>query len=104
MGTEILWRLWPALGIAICSVLLFFIGRAYEASKMKGLKDELKRLRNWKESSKALCEKLKDGKRQSDYLSIDLNKFKRAKRLSPLRGKKSESQFEIVTQGNPKNA
>lgn len=91
MGTEILWRLWPTLGIAICGVLLFFIGRAYEASKMKGLKSELKRLRNWKESSKALCEKLKDGKDQSNYLPTDLNNFKRGKHLSPLREKKPGS-------------
>jgi len=91
--------LWTIACVAFVAVALFFIGRAYEASKTK---DELKRLRNWKEATKGLCEKLKDGNDQGDYLPVDLSKFKRAKRLTSSKKGKPGPQYEIVTQGNPR--
>jgi len=42
MGSEILWRLLSVLFILIVCAVFFFLGRAYEGSKMKGLRDELK--------------------------------------------------------------
>ena len=61
MTSEILWRLLSVLFILIVCAVFFFLGRAYEESRMKGLKDELKTLRN----------KLKDGEdmeERGDYL------------------------------------
>jgi len=42
MGSEILWRLLNVLFILIVCAVFFFLGRAYEGSRMKDHKDELK--------------------------------------------------------------
>jgi len=76
MGSEILWRLLSVLFILIVCVVFFFLGRAYEGSRMKGSKDELKTLRD----------KLKDGKdteERGDYLPPNI---------------------ETIHQGDPKDA
>jgi hypothetical protein len=116
MGSEILWRLWSALGIAICGVVLFFLGRAYEASKMKDIRKELRKLRKQNEMIKKLSPKLKWGENENDEKNGDYlpkvmplkpwphpPKFQRAKRLhSPM--KKKEIKLEIATHGDPRDA
>ena len=75
MGSEILWRLLGVLFILIVCAVFFFLGRAYEGSRMKGPKDELKRL-----------QKLKDGEdteERGDYLPPNI---------------------ETIHQGDPKDA
>ena len=42
MISEILWLLLGVLFILIVCAVFFFLGRAYEGSRMKGPKDELK--------------------------------------------------------------
>lgn len=67
----------------VVGVVLFFFGRAYEWSRNKGRRDELKRLRNWKGSTEGLYDKLK-------------NEARRRGDPGPY--------YEIDNRGNPKNA
>ena len=75
MDSEILWRLLSVLFILIVCAVFFFLGRAYEGSRMKGLKDGLKRLQKPKDGE--------DTEERGDYLPPN---------------------FEAIHQGNPKDA
>ena len=75
MGSEILWRLLGVLFILIVCAVFFFLGRAYEDSKMKGLKDGLKRSQKPKDEE--------DTEERGDYLPPN---------------------FETNHQGDPKDA
>jgi len=91
MESEILWRLLNVLFILIVCAVFFFLGRAYEGSRMKGSGGELKRLRRQNEMMKKLSPKLKWGEDA---------KFKRTKCLSPLQ-KKDGPLLEVDKQGSP---
>ena len=76
-----------ALGLVICTAFLLGLiaGRIDCHKKNKSMREELERLRNWKESTKVLCDKLQDGEDNG----------------SKSQGK-AGLQYEIVTHGNPR--
>lgn len=54
-------------------ILGLIVARAYGNRKHKSMREELERLRHWKESTKGLCDKLQDGE-DGDYLPSELTK------------------------------
>lgn len=89
--------LYIILAIAFVATVCFFCGRAYCHRKHQPMREELERLRNWKESTMGLCDKLQDGEEKADYLPMDL-KFK-----MPKRREGCPDNYEILTQGNPRD-
>lgn len=93
-----------ALGLVILSAFLLGLiaDRVYCHRKNKLMREELKRLRNWKESTKGLCDKLKDGEEKADYLPEKLEDV-----APPMEEdddtKTGELKLEKVIQGHPRD-